>query len=342
MIVTSRVTPTRDVDMRDVAAGALAMALRRAFARVDASAIAVTCARVSDHDGWTHVTYGELRSRAFAFGRAMRDLGYGDASSAPLGVDVRDGAEALTAYLGVGLAGAGARTRGRGETTSDAFGRGRTRGTMVEHERAEEAGSIVGAHEPIAVYGGTVREAVILYDVLSAAYGTAEAAADADADAGAVMDARYYFGSDRVTSGMMLVSCAERAVAALGMTSADAVCSAAPLGHAMGFGFAALAALTSGARLVIPRASASGVSGEDARRAMFDATLDAVRAERCTLVVADSHLTRVANERGVDASDLTHLRGGLVKIGSGDDIGLASPVEFLGARLATVGAAPKV
>lgn len=318
----------------------LGSVLRRAFARADANAIAVTCEDVASGT-MRRWTYGELLERSSAFERALRDLGYGDVESGPLGVRVRDGLEALTAYVGGALAGSGTRTGGRGEDARTAFGNGRTRGTMVEYGDAKEVGAIVGAHEPIAVYGGTIRDDVILYEVLRAAYSTEEAA---DADAGratTTSDARYYFGSDRATSGMALASCAERAVAALRMTSADAVCSPVPLGHAMGFGFAALAALTSGARLVIPPTIGSATDGKDARRAMFDATLETVRSERCTLVVADSHLTRVAEELRVDVSDLTHLRGGLIKIGSGDEIGLAPPVEFLGARLTTVGA-PKV
>lgn len=315
----------------------LARVLRRAFERADASAIAVTRAGGAG----ASVTYGELRANALAFARALRDLGYVGRERAPLGVRVLDGAEALTAYVGVGLAGCGARSGKRGEDARAAFGAGRARGTMVDFCDARDAGAIVGAHEPIAVGGGTIRDDVILYEVLLAAYGTADAVA-ADAEVGeAEEDARYYFGSDRAVSGMALASCAERAVEALGMTSADAVCSTAPLGHAAGFGFTALAALTSGARLVFPRAIERGLNAVDAQRAMFDATLEAVRSERCTLVVADAHLTRVADELRVDVSDLTHLRGGLIKVGSGDEIGLARPVEFLGARLTTVGA-PKV
>ena len=72
---------------------------------------------------------------------------------------------------------------------------------------------------------------------------------------------------------------------------------------------------------------------------MFEATLEALRSEKCTLVVADSHVTRSANELAPDLSGLDALRGGLVKVGSGDDVGMQDPVKFLGVDLLTVGVA---
>jgi hypothetical protein len=54
--------------------------------------------------------------------------------------------------------------------------------------------------------------------------------------------------------------------------------------------------------------------------------------------VVDSHVTRAAAERdlGADAG-YDHFRGGLIKVGSGDAIGVAESVKFLGAELLTVG-----
>ena len=49
-------------------------------------------------------------------------------------------------------------------------------------------------------------------------------------------------------------------------------------------------------------------------------------------------MTRAAAERdlGADAG-YDHFRGGLIKVGSGDAIGVAESVKFLGAELLTVG-----
>ena len=318
----------------------LARVVRGAFERADDDAMALIASSLGDDvsldQRWT---YGELRERAETFARALRDLGYAEREAKALGVRARNGGDALTAYLGGALAGSGTRTCGAREDAREAFGNGKTRGTMVEFVDADVVGSIVGAHEPIALNGGTVKDKVILYEVLRAAYGRAEDDEDGDATTSATVDARYMFGGDKVTSGMTLASAAARAAAALDVRETDAVCVPVPLGHAMGFGFGALAALTSGARLVLPPTMGSAADGDAARRAMFEATLEALRSEKCTLVVADSHVTRSANELAPDLSGLDALRGGLVKVGSGDDVGMQDPVKFLGVDLLTVGVA---
>ena len=68
---------------------------------------------------------------------------------------------------------------------------------------------------------------------------------------------------------------------------------------------------------------------------MCEAALDAIESEACTLVVADSHLAKAAK------TPTTRLRGGFIKVGSGDAIGASEPVNFWGAELLTVGTPKK-
>ena len=285
------------------------------------------------------MTYGELAERANAFAAAMEELGY-DATSKPLGVRVRNGPEALVAYLGTALCGARAKTCKTREDAREMFGNGATRGTLVEFADADVAGEILGAHEPIAVYGGGMRDKVITWEVLHAAY--KGRAAREDAEPGEeIPDAEYFFNSDKPTRGNVLVRNAMAASGALRIARGDSVCVPVPLAHAMGLGFGALAALASGARLVLPPTLGSAADGDAARDAMCAATLDVLRSEKCTLVVADSHVVRAARDRGARADGYEALRGGLTKVGSGDVIGAAPAVPFLGVDLLTVGTPKK-
>ena len=118
----------------------------------------------------------------------------------------------MVAYLGT----AAAATRARSAKTSDdlraVFGDGRTRGTFVPFEDAEAAGAIVGAHEPIAFDGGSLRDAVILAEAARAAYRRRGDEDDAAVEEYSKCDdAMFYFGgSERPTTGMTLVTHARR------------------------------------------------------------------------------------------------------------------------------------
>ena len=122
------------------------------------------------------------------------------------------------------------------------------------------------------------------------------------------------------------------------MSSEDATCVPVPLGHAMGFGFGALATLARGGRVVLPSTVGSAGDGVRARDAMCEAALDAIESEACTLVVADSHLAEAA---AAAKTPTTRLRGGFIKVGSGDAIGACEPVSFWDTQLLTVGTPKK-
>jgi len=322
----------------DVTIGTFARAALT-FARDDS--IAVTAAPSPTSSALTlSWTYGELLDRVDAFARALRDLGYAP-SSAPLGVRGRNGADVLVAYLGTATAATNARSATTSEDVRTAFGSGRTRGTFVAYADAEACGSIVGAHEPIAFDGGGIRDKVILAEVLREAYRRRGDEDDAEVIGfHASQDAGYYFGgSETVTPGAALVRCARRAAEALDVGATDATCVPVPLGHAMGFAFGALATLARGGRVVLPSTIGSAADGASARDAMCAAALDAIESEACTLVVADSHLTKAAAATATPTK--ASLRGGLIKVGSGDAFGASEPVKFWGAELLTVGTPKK-
>ena len=107
----------------------------------------------------------------------------------------------------------------------------------------------------------------------------------------------------------------------LGITSADVICVPVTLCHSFGMS-AALAALASGSTLVLP-----SPTPEPAH------TLSALEEHGATILVADTHsLKALAGERAAAS-----LRGGFVKVGSGDMLGLGNPVEWSGVGLTTVG-----
>ncbi len=90
--------------------------------------------------------------------------------------------------------------------------------------------------------------------------------------------------------------------------------------------------------MVLPSTVGSAGDGVRARDAMCEAALDAIESEACTLVVADSHLAEAA---AAAKTPTTRLRGGFIKLGSGDAIGACEPVSFWDTQLLTVGTPKK-
>jgi fatty-acyl-CoA synthase len=106
----------------------------------------------------------------------------------------------------------------------------------------------------------------------------------------------------------------------------DKLCIPVTLNHGMGMGFGVCAALAAQCPLVIPGPSPDA-----------EATLSALQDEACTILYADSHTLKVLAPL---ASAGPSLRGGLLKIGSGEKFGLAPPVSYSGIELTTVGNPP--
>ena len=278
-------------------------------------------------------TYGELHDRARAFAAALEDLGYCDDYARALGASVANGPEAMVTYLGCALAGVDARTAKRAKDFVDFAP---TRGTVVEFSDASDAGSLIGAHEPITVgEGATARDKVIMWDVVEAAYASRNIERAVD------RDSTFYYNSAKGVRGSGLVDMARASARALGIESGDSVCVPVPLAHSMGFAFGALAAFSRGARVVLPPGLASAGESAEAREAMCQVTLDVLASEKCTLVVADSHVLKAAGDNSLRRVGYEALRGGLTKVGSGDAIGAVDAVKFIGVDLLTVGVPKK-
>ena len=278
-------------------------------------------------------TYGELHDRARAFAAALEDLGYCDDVERALGACVANGPEALVTYAGCALAGVDARTAKRAK---DFMNFAPTRGTVVDFSESADAGALIGAHEPIAVgAGATARDKVIMWDVAAAAY------AGRNVERETRRDSTFYYNSAKGVSGMELMDMAHASARALGIESSDSVCVPVPLAHSMGFAFGALAAFSRGARVVLPPGLASAGESAEAREAMCRVTLDVLASEKCTLVVADSHVLKAAGDNSRRRVGYEALRGGLTKVGSGDVIGAVEGVKFIGVDLLTVGVPKK-
>ena len=148
-----------------------------------------------------------------------------------------------------------------------------------------------------------------------------------DADAAT----QYFYNSAKGMSQAELISAGDAAAAELALGPADSVCLPITLNHSFGFGSGAMAALRSGATLVLPSAT-PGNSGD---------TLAAITDHGCTVLYADTHtLKGMLSEEEAAAGNLDlpeAFRGGLVKIGSGERIGLAEPRLVDGRELMTVG-----
>ena len=98
----------------------------------------------------------------------------------------------------------------------------------------------------------------------------------------------------------------------------------------MGFGFGVLSAFQGRSAVVLP----SLQGGTEAAAA---STAQAMAEEKCTLLLADSHVLKALPAA---APDGLAARGGLTKIGSGDAIGLGEPRAVWGKALTTVGMPP--
>ena len=121
------------------------------------------------------------------------------------------------------------------------------------------------------------------------------------------------YGGSRLTQG---AACAlgRAAASELAMTHMDRACISITLCHAFGIGSAVGSALLSQAAIVLPAVGGIRGCGDPAQRAKV--TRDVLSETSATLVFADSHTLH-----GLDAlpppPEVSKLRGGVVKVGSG-------------------------
>uniref|UniRef100_A0A7S1BTK0 AMP-dependent synthetase/ligase domain-containing protein n=1 Tax=Corethron hystrix TaxID=216773 RepID=A0A7S1BTK0_9STRA len=122
------------------------------------------------------------------------------------------------------------------------------------------------------------------------------------------------------------------------MVPRDKVCVSITLYHAFGIGSACSSALLSGAAIVLPAVGGLRGCGVPSQRA--EVTLETLEKEQCTLLFADTHTLKALHDNSLreklNDANLSNLRGGVCKTGSGTEI-LNDTVELKGVTLATLG-----
>jgi acyl-CoA synthetase (AMP-forming)/AMP-acid ligase II len=125
---------------------------------------------------------------------------------------------------------------------------------------------------------------------------------------------------------------------ALSLSADDRVCVAITLCHAFGIGSACAGALLRGAAIVLP--AVGGIRGCGVPEERAAVTLRVLAAQHCSVLFADTHTLKAfaapAMVAAREALDLSRLRAGVIKVGSGADI-LDETVEFAGVQLRTLG-----
>jgi hypothetical protein len=120
------------------------------------------------------------------------------------------------------------------------------------------------------------------------------------------------------------------------MTQDDRVCVSIMLYHAFGIGSACSSALLSGAAIVLPAVGGLRGCGVPSQRAQV--TLNTLVSEKCTLLFTDTHTLKALHDdsESLNTAELTTLRGGICKTGSGSDI-LEETVDLASVALSTLG-----
>jgi non-ribosomal peptide synthetase component E (peptide arylation enzyme) len=143
-----------------------------------------------------------------------------------------------------------------------------------------------------------------------------------------------YYNSLKPTTMEEVVGLGEQAARHLSLTAADRVCVSITLCHTFGIGSACSSALLNGAAIVLPAVGGIRGCGNPAQRA--EATLSVLSGAKCSLLFADTHTLGALEACQPSSAALSHLRGGVVKVGSGSDI-LDGTVRLANVSLATLG-----
>jgi acyl-coenzyme A synthetase/AMP-(fatty) acid ligase len=143
-----------------------------------------------------------------------------------------------------------------------------------------------------------------------------------------------YFGSASPLMNSSAIQQGQDMARYLAMTSNDRVCVSITLYHAFGIGSACAAALQSGSAIVLPAVGGLQGCGIPSQRA--EMTLRTLESQNCTLLFCDSHTLQAFEKESLEKADLSSLRNGVCKTGSGTDI-LDETRDLKGIRLATLG-----
>lgn len=304
---------------------------RQAAVAADSVALAAPKQGVS----WT---YGELSQRAVRVSAALTHLGY--SSGDVLATDLPNSAENLllqvaASHLGLAVA-----------TVKDA----------AALAALGNVASVRGAVSHSAAATGVLTEAglplaTVVVNELDGSLAAVTSAAPADVPIPAAVPADdslalgYWSSTTPLTNGEALTQMGADAKSQLNMGPNDKVLVSITLCHAFGIASAVGSSLLAGATIVLPGASGIRGCGSPSQRAQV--TLEVLEAQRCSLLFADVHTLKALPEAG--SADLSALRGGACKVGSGADFlhdvteaklgkdGEMRPIEYAGVRLTAVG-----
>lgn len=145
-----------------------------------------------------------------------------------------------------------------------------------------------------------------------------------------------YFNSTQPLQHADVLHLAQMCSNHLNMTPEDRVCVSITLCHSFGIASACAASLLAGATIVLP--AVGGILGCGVPSERAAATLNMLGSERCTLLFADSHILKALGGLPpihATSGGLSHLRGGVVKVGSGSDF-MTDTVKYGDVTLSTM------
>eukprot|EP00440_Ansanella_granifera_P011059 gb/GFBE01011993.1/.p1 GENE.gb/GFBE01011993.1/~~gb/GFBE01011993.1/.p1 ORF type:complete len:345 (+),score=68.27 gb/GFBE01011993.1/:1-1035(+) len=215
----------------------------------------------------------------------------------------------------------------------------------VAHQSQEASSPSLLAKYPLPLSPIVVEELDgSLQPLLKSMQGTHPAPSVADADDAQALG--YWSSTKPLTNGEAISVMGAAAKERLAITADDRVLVSITLCHAFGIGSAVGGAWLAGAAVVLPGASGIRGCGSPSQRA--EATLSSLASERCTLLFADVHTLKALPAPGPGV-DLSALRGGVCKVGSGADFledvreakigpdGELRPLEYAGVRIVAFG-----
>jgi hypothetical protein len=122
-----------------------------------------------------------------------------------------------------------------------------------------------------------------------------------------------FFGTPKALMNAEVMELGAAGAEALGMQVEDRVCISITLCHAFGIGTGVGGVLNAGASVVLP--AVGGISGCGVPSQRAAVTLEVLESTGATLILGDFHTLKAMPEAGT--TDLSALRGGVIKCGSG-------------------------
>lgn len=274
-----------------------------------------------------HLTYGQLRVKAYSLAVDLRERGVGLGDI--VATDLPNVAEGLMLHLACARLGAAVATA----TNVDILQQlpAKVRCAVSAHQESWLSNHMFPS-PPLLVDGDAMDSVLNLYDRVE------DDALDVDDNEEAFERVLGYFNSPKALTQGHALTQGEYMKHHLQMTDSDRVCVSITLYHAFGVGSACASAILSGAAIVLPAVGGLRGCGIPSQRAQV--TLDTLESEKCTLLFADTHTLKALHDeslaKSLNAADLSSLRGGVCKTGSGSDI-LEQTVDLANVKLSTLG-----